>query len=138
MWKHLTSEEREQLGLTCESIRALRTRLANARFRCTNSKSKGHIKHYQSKGITVCDEWQRNPKAFLFWAKDKYAEGLELDRIDNSKGYSPENCRFVTIKQGRRNRSNCRSFDVLRAIDVLRGSGFSEVFINQHFPVPHG
>lgn len=32
--------------------------------------------------------------------------GLQLDRIDGSKGYGPDNCRFVTPKQNRRNASN--------------------------------
>jgi hypothetical protein len=30
-------------------------------------------------------------------------EGLQIDRIDNNKGYSPDNCRFVTPKENLRN-----------------------------------
>ena len=32
-----------------------------------------------------------------------YSEDLTLDRIDNGKGYSPDNCRWVTYKEQRRN-----------------------------------
>ena len=116
--------------------RALLTRLANAKFRCGSSKRPAHIKHYQEKGIKVCDEWLNDKWAFLRWALPLFKDGLELDRIDNSKGYSPENCRFSTAKESRRHRSNCRSFDVLDAIETLREKGFSEVFIAEHFPLP--
>ena len=35
-----------------------------------------------------------------------YQEGLYIDRIDNDKGYSPDNCRWVTNKENNRNRTN--------------------------------
>lgn len=61
---------------------------------------------YFDKGITVCDEW-RDYKNFAKWAKgNNYKYGLQLDRIDNSKGYSPDNCRFVKPKE------NCNNRDV--------------------------
>ena len=54
---------------------------------------------YFHKGITVCEEWKHSREAFCKWAKNNgYKKGLQLDRIDNLKGYSPDNCRFVTSK----------------------------------------
>lgn len=72
--------------------------------RCTNPKST-YYSRYGGRGITVCPEW-RNGKSFKQWAvTNGYRDGLTLDRIDNDKGYSPENCRWVTQSQNSCNRS---------------------------------
>lgn len=60
---------------------------------------------YGARGIALCPEWQEAPKAFTDWALDNgYRPGLYLDRIDNAKGYSPSNCRWVTPQQSVDNR----------------------------------
>jgi len=62
---------------------------------------------YLQKVITVCDQWKSDFKSFILWAESNgYAEGLQIDRIDNSKGYFPENCRWVTCKVNNNNRDN--------------------------------
>ena len=64
-------------------------------------------KRYGGRGITVCDEWKESPKKFYDWAMSHgYKEGLHIDRIDNNKGYFPDNCRFVTVKENMRNKTN--------------------------------
>ena len=63
-------------------------------------------KWYGGRGITICDEWKNDPVAFIAWCKSHgYKDGLQIDRIDNDKGYSPDNCRFVTCKENLRNTS---------------------------------
>ena len=61
--------------------------------RCTYEKHKDW-EHYGGRGITVCDEWQ-DFGAFRDWAGEDW-RGLTLDRIDNDKGYSPDNCKWST------------------------------------------
>ncbi len=72
--------------------------------RCDNPKSKSYYR-YGGRGIVVCNEWINNPKLFIEWSLENgYKKGLEIDRIDNDKGYSPENCRFVTREINNLNR----------------------------------
>lgn len=75
-----------------------------SRCYCPNCKS---YKNYGSKGITVCDEWRLDKIKFFDWAfKNGYSDTLTIDRIDNSKGYCPENCRWITYKQQANNKTN--------------------------------
>jgi hypothetical protein len=72
--------------------------------RCYN-KNMQNYKHYGGRGITVCDEWRSNFKAFYDFAMaNGWEKGLEVDRTNNDLGYSPENCRFVTHKVNCNNR----------------------------------
>jgi hypothetical protein len=60
---------------------------------------------YGAKGIKVCDAWRK----FLgFWTDMSvgYSDDLQIDRIDGTKGYSKENCRWATVKQQQRNRKS--------------------------------
>ena len=64
--------------------------------RCYNKNFK-RFNDYGGRGITVCEDWL-DIKNFVDWVENKsnWAEGLTLDRIDNDKGYSPDNCTFST------------------------------------------
>lgn len=61
-------------------------------------------KDYGGRGITICDEWRDDVVAFFTWCMENgYKKGLDLDRVDNDKGYSPDNCRFVPRSENARN-----------------------------------
>lgn len=69
----------------------------NLRCDITKRHSETDKKYYIDRGITVCKEWHEFI-SFFEWAKDKWKDGLEIDRINTTGNYAPENCRFVTRK----------------------------------------
>ena len=67
--------------------------------------SERKLRLYRDRGITVCELWQKSPRAFGDWLiAHGWHKGLQIDRIDNSLGYCPENCRVVTPKENTNNR----------------------------------
>ena len=70
--------------------------------------------NYGGRGIKVREKWAdtvEGLKAFVEWANNSgYKEGLQLDRFDNDKGYSPENCRWITISHNNFNRRGAKGY----------------------------
>ena len=110
------------------------TRLNNTfndmKQRCYNPKNK-NFKEYGGRGITICDEWldkevvhypaTKGWLAFEKWAlSNGYADNLTIDRIDVNKGYSPENCRWVTMKVQGNNRRTTRQIFYKGKIQSLK------------------
>lgn len=94
----------ELKGKVCRHTRhqwtsySLQRKFYDMKKRCHNPNHKDYM-NYGGRGIKICDEWLQNPIKFETWALNNgYKEGLEIDRIDNDKGYSPDNCRWVTRK----------------------------------------
>lgn len=62
---------------------------------------------YGGKGIKVCAEWLNNPNSFYQWSiLNGYDKELTIDRIDENKGYAPDNCRWVSREENARFKSN--------------------------------
>lgn len=69
--------------------------------RCYTETSRAY-ERWGGRGITVCKEWlgEHGFENFYNWAMaNGYDKNLTLDRKNNSKGYSPDNCRWATAKQ---------------------------------------
>lgn len=83
---------------------------SNMKNRCYN-KSYCLFQHYGGKGIHVCDEWlgEHGFEHFRSWAlSNGYEPGLSIDRIDNRREYSPQNCRWADMQTQQNNRTNNR------------------------------
>lgn len=74
--------------------------------RCLNPNCIAY-KNYGGRGITVCDEWLNDFKAFYDWAyANGYADKLTIDRIDVNKEYAPNNCKWIEMQEQARNKRN--------------------------------
>lgn len=76
--------------------------------RCYSEKHQA-FSSYGGRGIVVCDAWRESSEGFLAWLNGNgWSRGLQLDRIDNDKGYCPENCRIVSSVVNNNNKRNNR------------------------------
>lgn len=75
--------------------------------RCNNFKDKSY-KNYGARGIKVCESWKNSFREFVDWSYSngykeqiniKAKDRLSIDRIDNDKGYYPENCQWIKLSE---------------------------------------
>jgi hypothetical protein len=73
--------------------------------RCYNPSSR-KFNNYGGRGITVCERWRESVANFYADMGDP-PPGMSLERRDNNRGYSPDNCYWASPQQQIRNtRSN--------------------------------
>lgn len=87
------------------------------RSRC-NNRNNPRYSTYGANGVTVCDEWN-DYGAFRKWSLEHgyhdstpdtpRGERMSIDRIDPKRGYSPDNCRWISLNDNIRYRHECHA-----------------------------
>lgn len=105
-------------GMSCSKLYYAYKNMLNRCYR----KNDDSYYLYGQRGITVCDEWtgENGFLNFSDWSiKNGYSEGLTIDRIDNLKGYSPDNCRWVDVFVQANNKRNNRYLTINGITDTI-------------------
>jgi hypothetical protein len=109
--------ENTKHGESHSNITRLYSIWAGMRRRCNSPRSDAYV-WYGSKGVKVCEEWGEYQN-FREWAMSHgYADNLTIDRIDPSKDYCPENCRWIT-----RSENTARANKNHTTRKLIRGEG---------------
>lgn len=96
---------------------SLYIRFMNLKARCLRPSDPDYPR-YGGRGVTVCDRWLHGEggltgfECFLADMGEPPFEKASIDRIDGTKGYSPDNCRWATSKQQGNNRYNNRWVEI--------------------------
>lgn len=83
----------------------------NMRKRCYDTKHESYP-DYGGAGIVVCERWRNDFAAFLADMGLKPTPRHTIERIDGTKGYSPENCKWATQAEQNRNTSQNRNITI--------------------------
>ena len=85
--------------------------------RC-NTPTAINYKFYGAKGVSICQEWLHDFRAFYEWSMaNGYKEDLTIDRKDSDGDYCPENCQWITQSENA-TRANVKRWSVPKGIDV--------------------
>lgn len=101
--------------------------------RCHNENNARFIS-YGAKGIQVCEEWRNDRELFYKWSiENNYASHLSIDRINNSLGYAPNNCRWATKAEQVHNRVVSIDLETVKKIKIMLKKGIKQADICREF-----
>lgn len=105
--------------------------------RCGN-KNAPEYENYGGRGISICQEWLDDFMNFYNWAMaNGYRDDLTIDRKNNDKGYSPDNCRWATAKEQANNKRGnlCVLYyrEKMTIAELADVTGKKYEFIRKHF-----
>jgi hypothetical protein len=100
------------------------------RYRCNNKNASNYMR-YGGRGIYICDEWNNDFKKFYDWAVyNNWNNKMQVNRIDNNRGYSPENCNLVNPKENAMNRRSNR-YVYIDGLKMVLQEAIDSGFINK-------
>lgn len=106
---NILGEQKEQFSFTNERLRSIFKKMID---RCYNENCKDY-RWYGAKGVSIYEEWLRNPSLFEKWAlSNGYKNNLTIDRKNSNKDYCPENCRWITGSNNSKYKSTTRLIEV--------------------------
>lgn len=100
--KEITSKNKTTHGMSGTNIYDVWCKMID---RCHNENNKDY-KFYGKKGIIVCTSWREDFGSFYNEMGEPPSKKHSLERIDSTKNYDFENCKWATKKQQARNQSN--------------------------------
>ena len=98
--------------------------------RCNNEKNHAY-KNYGGRGIKLSDEWNTFNN-FSKWAnKNGYKKGLTIERINVNKGYSHNNCTWISKKYQTLNKRNNINFTQDEMSEIVEFYEYNHRYGNQ-------
>lgn len=98
------------------------------RERCNNPRHRAY-KRYGGRGIKVCERWNNPDTGFINFLSDmgRRPDGMTIDRINNDKGYSPQNCRWSDQKTQVANSS--KKFSAIVTAETMKNANCSQSLV---------